>query len=281
LLGFGSRPLVVDVLGWALGLGRSFWVWRFPRCGGDRQGVLGCLHPGQSCVSGRSTGAGGAGRVDTGAQWPRLRAGLASFALLCASFRLGSLSRCESTAGRSVSSAAVERRPGRSKAPPGGVERRRMAASGTRRHTLRKLAFITAGSLLALVIAIGCSDSDPPPPRTSAPPRESTGSSGSDASTGAPDCTKHAKVDDRPACDQCAREKCCKELVACDDNAGCKATMDCLAACQPDDPTCGLTCSLNDPGNLLLAFGQCAKGKCGSECPDTSSGDGGPDFDAF
>lgn len=161
----------------------------------------------------------------------------------------------------------------------------------------RTLALATVLGVSGLVLAVGCSSSTKDESPTPFPQRSSSsgatdggssgssgssGTSGTSGTSGAPaDCTNHAKVDDRPACDQCARAKCCKEILACDQSSSCLALQDCLAACAPNDVFCQLSCSGNDTAvNLLSDVGNCAKRNCPSECPSTAS-DGGLDLDAF
>lgn len=158
----------------------------------------------------------------------------------------------------------------------------------------KTLALFALMGLNAAAMGLGCSSSKDEGPLSPFPSRgassgsgdgggsssggSSSGSSGT-SSGGNADCTNHSKVDDRPACDQCARAKCCNEIVACDQSANCKALQDCLAACAEGDLFCQLACSGNEQAvNLLSAVGNCAKRNCPTECPSQEQ-DGGLDFD--
>jgi hypothetical protein len=108
-------------------------------------------------------------------------------------------------------------------------------------------------------------------------------SGGNDSGTGpAADCSKMGKVDDRPACDACTKQKCCAQLQACDASAACKQAQACVAACKADDFFCVLQCSASGSGgDLLQDVGTCASQSCKNECPSSFDFDGGFDFDAF
>lgn len=82
----------------------------------------------------------------------------------------------------------------------------------------------------------------------------------------------------RPACDQCAKSKCCDKVLACADSDDCKALQECLAPCADDDIVCIQTCQiLHDKGSdALLEVGSCVRARCASECP-SSTPDAGPD----
>lgn len=154
-------------------------------------------------------------------------------------------------------------------------------------HTLRLIAFTTTA---ATFIAIGCS-SESSDPNTGLPPRktakdggeETTSSSGNtdtDAGSGY-DCTNHESVDDRPACDQCARANCCEWITKCDQSAQCKAVQNCLKDCANDDVVCILGCQAQggSGAEYLQELGACAQNECESECPAQTPDAGG--FDAF
>ena len=96
------------------------------------------------------------------------------------------------------------------------------------------------------------------------------------------DCTNHEKVDDRPACDQCARANCCEFVLTCDKTPDCGELLKCLDECA-GDVFCQLTCSSahEKGGSVLSDVSSCAKSKCASECP-ASTPDAGDLFgDAF
>jgi hypothetical protein len=98
-------------------------------------------------------------------------------------------------------------------------------------------------------------------------------SSGTTTSSGGPDCTNRpGKVSDTPACDTCAKAKCCEHIDACDNNDDCKAAQDCIAACDPSDQVCGLTCLLahEEGTGILQKLASCTSSKCKAECPSAS-----------
>lgn len=111
----------------------------------------------------------------------------------------------------------------------------------------------------------------------------SSGDGGGGDSAVAGNCSNHAAVSDKPACDTCTKAKCCKEIQACDNSAACKTAQDCLAKCKSDDFGCGLECyvAAGNGSDLLTAVGQCASSQCPNDCGGGGFGDGGFDFDAF
>lgn len=149
--------------------------------------------------------------------------------------------------------------------------------------TLRLVAITT--SVVGLIV-IGCGDDNKDgganlPPRNSGKDSGETNTSSSGGSSGDPgtnyDCSNHAPVDDDPACDQCARSKCCEWISKCDGSPSCKAAQDCIAACNPDDFTCVLSCSATagTGGVFLEELGACVSNNCKTECnasqPDAST----------
>lgn len=104
---------------------------------------------------------------------------------------------------------------------------------------------------------------------TSSSGGSSSGTSGTDGSTPAADCSKMGKVDDRPACDACTKQKCCAQLQACEASAACKQAQNCIAACASDDIFCVFECSATSGtgGQLLQDVGVCASQQCANECP--------------
>lgn len=153
--------------------------------------------------------------------------------------------------------------------------------------TLKTLV-VTAS--FGVLVVFGCGDSDKDgssglPPRNSGDKdggqTNTSTSGGSTSGSGTNyDCSSHAPVDDDPACDQCARSKCCEWISKCDGSPSCKAAQDCIAACNPDDFTCVLSCSATagSGGVFLEEFGACVSNNCKSEC-NTSQPDAS--FDGF
>ncbi|MBX3205090.1 MAG: hypothetical protein KF764_08470 [Labilithrix sp.] len=149
------------------------------------------------------------------------------------------------------------------------------------------VAFLSCS--FAFAIVVGCSA--PSPDGTSlSRGRGSSGSSGDDAdpegdnssNPAAGNCANHEKVDDRPACDQCARANCCEFILTCDKTPDCEALLKCVDDCK-GDILCQYTCSISHErgGSVLSDVSACAKSKCASECPAADL-DGGDLFgDAF
>lgn len=111
-------------------------------------------------------------------------------------------------------------------------------------------------------------------------PADSGGSSGT-SGTPAADCSGVTeKFSDNPTCDACTKSKCCKEALACQNSADCKALNACLAKCADSDQTCILTCSAEHDNGTALAedVGSCAQANCSTECA-SSVPEGGPGFD--
>lgn len=129
--------------------------------------------------------------------------------------------------------------------------------------------------LLGTAAVVGCSDDakteDPAPlPTRPGDTRRDGGGGGELDAEAAPTCTNLSlKVSERPACDTCAKEKCCDELLACNESATCKALQECIEQCASDDLPCVLTCqAANQSGSALLeAVGNCAMASCKAECP--------------
>lgn len=124
--------------------------------------------------------------------------------------------------------------------------------------------------VVALAVQFGCSESkeDDGP---ELPPRNLDEK---------PSCENREPVDDRPACDECVRSKCCEYVVACDKTPTCKQIQECLDECtDPSDFTCPLLCSSSNPGGsqVLQDVGACAQTECKSECPSTNQFDAGID----
>jgi hypothetical protein len=152
----------------------------------------------------------------------------------------------------------------------------------------KTLVVAVCSTFLGIAIVVGCGAPSPDgdidsPTRNPSNKDDASTSSALDgsSSTGDPSCASHAKIDDRPACDQCARAHCCKYVLDCDESPDCQALMQCFDDCA-GDAFCQFTCSAaHEPGSAVLTnVSSCAKTKCGKECPDVEL-DGGLDFDAF
>jgi hypothetical protein len=140
-------------------------------------------------------------------------------------------------------------------------------------------------SSITVAVAIGCSA--PSPDGTALDHGRNSSSSGNDGESGSSSgtnasCANHAKVDDRPACDQCARSKCCDSVLECDNTGDCAAMMKCMDDCQGDF-VCQYTCStVHEKGASVLGeLSSCAQAKCSTECPSTAPDAGDPFADAF
>ena len=157
----------------------------------------------------------------------------------------------------------------------------------------KPLAVAVFSASIAIGIAVGCSA--PSPDGTSLNRGRGSSSSGSDddaetassssggSNGGSADCSNHEKVDDRPACDQCARANCCAEVLECDKTADCAALLKCIDDCK-GELICQLTCDEAHPkgSDALSGVAGCAQTKCETECPSQGVDiDGGFDFDAF
>lgn len=152
----------------------------------------------------------------------------------------------------------------------------------------KSLVIVWITAFVGVGIVIGCNSSpaeegdsdDPGRERANDDRDDSDGSGGSSGSTegGAASCANHDPVDDRPACDQCARANCCESILACDKSPDCKAMMKCLEECAEGDLSCGLTCNLaHEQGAAdLQQVGSCAGNRCAEECPSSTpdAGDG-------
>jgi hypothetical protein len=156
------------------------------------------------------------------------------------------------------------------------------------RHPFLLVLGFTTASVLALTFG-GCGDSAAPPYEDPGGPKKDGGDVDGDPkspadSGGQPEaaanCTNTTiKASDDPVCDTCAKQKCCKEVLACDDSADCKAFGKCLDACADGDTVCVLTCaSLHDKGSgIAQDLGACASSECSTECKPPDAG-GGFDF---
>jgi hypothetical protein len=149
------------------------------------------------------------------------------------------------------------------------------------KYSLRSAACLAAFAMLASAVAFGCGDSNKSDNPAPLPSRgdDAGGQTTTDGGSGNPSCTNVTlQVSDTPACDTCAKDKCCTEVLACDKSADCKGLQDCLSKCASTDFQCLLTCqSAHDKGSgLLQDLGSCAQLSCAAECPDQT-----PDADLF
>jgi hypothetical protein len=141
----------------------------------------------------------------------------------------------------------------------------------------RALAWSAGFGIFVCAVAFGCSDSTGT--ENPAPLPDRGGDAAAPATDSGVSCTNVTfSVSDTPACDQCAKDKCCAEVLACSASADCKGLQDCIAPCASTDFQCILTCqSAHDKGSgLLQDLGSCAQSSCKAECPDNT-----PDADLF
>ena len=143
---------------------------------------------------------------------------------------------------------------------------------------LKTLSSLAIAASFGVLVVIGCGGDDKDgganlPPRNSGKDAETNTSSSSGSTTsssGDPsyDCSNHAAVDDDPACDQCARSKCCEWITKCDGSPSCKAAQECIAACDDGDFICVQSCAVTAGagGEFLQEFGACVSNSCKSEC---------------
>jgi hypothetical protein len=144
------------------------------------------------------------------------------------------------------------------------------------------------GLTLAAAAAGACSSStggdgdNTLPARTEAGADTSTTTTGTDAAP-AESCANLTLVVGAPAiCDQCAKSKCCEEVLACTKSADCTALQECIAPCAQDDFICIGTCSeAHSKGAALLQeVGSCAKSACKTECAAAEPDAGDPFADS-
>ncbi len=145
---------------------------------------------------------------------------------------------------------------------------------------MRKFLFILGFTGVAAVVMAGaaCSSSSPNDGRIDLPtrPDDAMGDSAvaPDPMDSAVSCKNLAlKVGEPAACDQCAKEKCCAEVMACNSSADCKALQECIAPCAQDDLVCILTCqdAHSNGASKLQDVGSCAQSNCKNECPSMQS----------
>ena len=142
---------------------------------------------------------------------------------------------------------------------------------------MRKFAFLMGFSGVATIIlaAVACSNSTPNDGRIDLPTRpDDAAPERVDSADSAISCKDlPLKVGDPAACDQCAKDKCCAEVMACNSSADCKALQECIAPCAQDDLVCILTCqdAHSKGAGLLQDVGSCAQSNCKNECPSMQS----------
>jgi hypothetical protein len=145
---------------------------------------------------------------------------------------------------------------------------------------VRKFLFVLGFTGVAAVVMAGaaCSNSAPNDGRIDLPTRPDDAMVDSAVAPGPTDsavsCKNLAlKVGEPAACDQCAKEKCCAEVMACNSSADCKALQECIAPCAQDDLFCILTCqeAHSNGASKLQDVGACAQSSCKNECPSMQS----------
>ncbi|MBX3188342.1 MAG: hypothetical protein KF819_15090 [Labilithrix sp.] len=145
----------------------------------------------------------------------------------------------------------------------------------------RAFFFLGISSLVLAAFAFACGDDDAKDGGIDLPPRDNPRDGGQEAAdTATPTSCKDLtlKVGEPAACDQCAKDKCCDEVLACTKSADCEALQQCLEPCAQDDLLCILTCQTQHPkgADLLQEVGACAQSRCKTECPSNV-----PDADIF
>jgi hypothetical protein len=141
---------------------------------------------------------------------------------------------------------------------------------------VRKFIFVLGFTGVAAVVMAGvaCSNSSPNDGRIDLPTRPDDAMVAPDSADSAVSCKDLAlKVGEPAACDQCAKEKCCAEVMACNSSADCKALQECIAPCAQDDVFCILTCqdAHSNGASKLQDVGACAQSNCKNECPSMQS----------
>lgn len=138
---------------------------------------------------------------------------------------------------------------------------------------MRKFVFLMGFTGVAMVIMAGaaCSNSTPEDGPLGLPPRDDAAVDSADSAVSCKDLK--LIVGDPAACDQCAKDKCCAEVTACNSSADCKALQECIGPCAQDDLVCILTCqdAHSKGADLLQEVGACAQNNCKNECPSMQS----------
>ena len=154
---------------------------------------------------------------------------------------------------------------------------------------MSKFVFVVGFTGLTLVAAAGaaCSSSSSGDGESNLPARTEAGADTSTTTTAdaavATSCKDLTLVVGEPkACDDCAKSKCCDEVLACTKSADCTALQECIAPCQQDDFVCIATCSeAHSKGAALLQeVGSCAKSSCKTECAASEPDAGDPFADS-
>jgi hypothetical protein len=139
---------------------------------------------------------------------------------------------------------------------------------------VRKFVFLMGftGVAMAVMAGAACSNSTPNDGNINLPTRPDDAAV--DSADSAVSCKDlQLKVGDPAACDQCAKDKCCAEVMACNNSADCKALQECIAPCAQDDLVCILTCqeAHSNGAGQLQEVGACAQNNCKNECPSMQS----------
>lgn len=133
------------------------------------------------------------------------------------------------------------------------------------------VAAVVGSACLGLVLACGSESGKESPSEL---PNRNPGDGEEGGTKEAPDagvltCTDRAAVDTRPACDTCAKQNCCQQIIDCDNEPDCRALQDCIEPCDQNDFSCIGLCQLAHPNgsDALLAVGSCVGSKCKADCP--------------
>lgn len=152
---------------------------------------------------------------------------------------------------------------------------------------MSKYVFFVGFTGLTMLVGAGaaCSSSSSNDGDNNLPARQEAGADTSQ--TAAPDsatppaesCKDLTLVVGEPkACDDCAKSKCCEEVLACNKSADCKALQQCIAPCAQDDFVCIGTCSEahSKGAGQLQEVGSCAQTNCKTECAASEPDAGDP-----
>ena len=154
---------------------------------------------------------------------------------------------------------------------------------------MSKFVLLVGFTGLTIVAAAGgaCSSSTGSDGDSNLPARTEAGAETSttagDSAVPAASCKDLTLVVGEPkACDDCAKSKCCDEVLACTKSSDCTALQECIAPCQQDDFLCIGTCSeAHSKGAALLQeVGACAKSSCKKECAASEPDSGDPFADS-
>ena len=152
---------------------------------------------------------------------------------------------------------------------------------------MSKFLFLVGLTGLTIAAAAACSSSTGSDGDNNLPARTEAGAdtSTTTAADAAPaeSCANLTLVVGEPAiCDQCAKSKCCSQVLACTKSADCTALQECIAPCAQDDFVCIGTCSEahSNGAALLQEVGSCAKSSCKTECAGSQPDAGDPFADS-